>query len=291
VWLNEVVQGAAELLAYPLRVDTVEVTLDLAPDLPFLWADAHQLHQMLVNLITNAHHAMHATPPPRHLTLATRYDPARRRVLLEVADTGPGIEPAVQARIFEPFFTTKPIGQGTGLGLSLCRGIIEGHGGSIRVETLPEGGTVFRVELPVEAPPLAEVKTQPAEAPGPIRGRAILVVEDEVLIAEMLTDVLSAEGHHVEIAANGTEAVGRIRDRTYDLILSDLRMPEMDGPSFYREIARSRPDLRRRFIFITGDLLTPETRDFLEQTGAPSLSKPFAPEVVCRLIQNALQTD
>ena len=124
----------------------------------------------------------------------------------------------------------------------------------------------------------------------PTRGRTILVVEDEALIAELLTDVLSAEGHQVEIAANGTEAVDRLRDRTYDLILSDLRMPEMDGPSFYREVARSRPDLRGRFIFITGDLLSPETREFLEQTGAPSLSKPFAPEVVCRLIQEALRT-
>jgi len=290
VWLNEVVRGAAELLAYPLRVDTVMVTLDLAPDLPYLWADPHQLHQVLVNLITNAHHAMHATPPPRRLTLATRYDPARRRVLLEVADTGPGIAPAVQARIFEPFFTTKPIGQGTGMGLSLCRGIIEGHGGSIRVESLAGGGTVFQVELPAEAAPPPAAMTPPAEAPMPTRGRTILVVEDEALIAELLTDVLSAEGHQVEIAANGTEAVDRLRDRTYDLILSDLRMPEMDGPSFYREVARSRPDLRGRFIFITGDLLSPETREFLEQTGAPSLSKPFAPEVVCRLIQEALRT-
>jgi two-component system NtrC family sensor kinase len=132
VALNSVVQGAMELLAYGLQVDTVTVDWRLAPDLPGLWADPHQLHQVVVNLVTNAHQALREVPPPRHLTLTTRADPAQSRMLLEVADTGPGIPPAIQAQIFEPFFTTKPPGVGTGLGLPLCRGILEAHGGSLR---------------------------------------------------------------------------------------------------------------------------------------------------------------
>jgi signal transduction histidine kinase len=133
VALNAVVQEAVELLAYALRIDNIEVALQLGPELPTLGANPHQVHQVVVNLITNAHQALREVPPPRRLTLTTRDDPARRRVVLEVVDTGPGIPRELQERIFEPFFTTKPPGIGTGLGLPLCRGIIEGHGGTIHI--------------------------------------------------------------------------------------------------------------------------------------------------------------
>jgi signal transduction histidine kinase len=168
--LNQVIREAVDLLAYPLRVDNVTAVLDLDPALPALWADPHQLHQVVVNLVTNAHQAMRQSDPPRTITLATRLDPARGRVVLTVADTGPGIPPPIRRRIFEPFFTTKPPGQGTGLGLSLCQGIIEQHRGTIEVENPPGRGAVFRIELPVEAPP-AQPEAVAAGALPPIGSR------------------------------------------------------------------------------------------------------------------------
>lgn len=290
VSLNNVVQEAVELLAYLLRVDNVKVALDLAPDLPRLWADPHQLHQIVVNLVTNAHHAMRATPPPRRLTLATRFDPAGRRVSLAVADTGPGIPPEIQSRIFEPFFTTRPPGEGTGLGLSLCLGVIESHGGEIRVESQPGQGATFVVELPVQTPPELDREDETAEPLPPIRNKRILVVDDEPDVARVLEDVLSADGHQVEMAENGAVALDKLRAGTYDLILSDLRMPKLDGPGLYQEVERRHPEILGRFIFLTGDTLGRETTGFLERTGAPSLSKPFSPEEVRRLIQRALRT-
>jgi signal transduction histidine kinase len=172
VWLNRVIREALELLAYPLGVDGVEVRLALADDLPLLWADPHQLHQVVVNLISNAHQAMRETAPPRRLTVTTRFDPSGARVSLEVADTGPGIPPEAQARIFEPFFTTKPLGVGTGLGLSLCQGIIEGHGGTIRLASTAGPGAVFRIELPVETAPVTAPEAGSTEAPPPLKERA-----------------------------------------------------------------------------------------------------------------------
>ena len=142
-----------ELLAPAFRVDTIAVELRLAADLPRLWADPHQLQQVLVNLLTNAQQALRDVARPRQVTLTTWCDPARTQVTLEVADTGPGMPPAIRARIFEPFFTTKPPGVGTGLGLPLCQGIIEGHGGTMRVTSLPGQGTTFRVVLPVGVVP------------------------------------------------------------------------------------------------------------------------------------------
>jgi len=288
VRLNQVVQEAVELLAYPLRVDDVEVALDLAPDQPVLWADPHQLHQVLVNLITNAHHAMRETPPPRRLTFTTRFDRAAGRVSLAVADTGPGVPLAIQARIFDPFFTTKPPGQGTGLGLSLCQGIVEGHGGTIRVESPSDQGAVFRIELPVGAPPAIARPTPAPEAPPPAGRKTILVVDDEPEVAVVLAEFLTEEGHEVETAPNGAVALEKLRQRRYDLIFSDLKMPELDGPGLYREVVRRHPELRHRFVFFTGDTLASESDAFLAETGAPSLSKPFEQENIRRVVRRAL---
>ena len=288
VLLNQVVQEALELLAYPLRLAEVEVTLDLAPDLPVLWADSHQLHQVVLNLASNAHHAMRETPSPRQLGIATRLDGARGRVILEVADTGPGVPPEIQSRIFNPFFTTKPPGQGTGLGLSLCQGLVEGHGGSIRVESPPGHGATFVVELPAGTPPVVEAEARNGEALPAIRGKSILVVEDEPEIAEVLAELLAADGYLVDTVANGALALDKLRGRRYDVILSDLRMPVLDGPAFYRELERRDPALLGRVIFVSGDVLSPETRAFLTRTAALTVNKPFNATDLQRVIEQAL---
>jgi len=287
--LNRIVRETIELMAYPLRVDGVQVTLDAAPDLPALWADPAQLHQVVLNLVCNAHQAM-LQAMLRHLTISTRFDGSRRRISLAVADTGPGISPEIQSRIFEPFFTTRPEGQGTGLGLSLCRGVVEGHGGSISVESRPGEGAVFHVELPLEVPPAPPEGRAAAEAPPLIAGKTILVVDDEPMIAGVLVDILSADGHRVHTAENGAVALEKLRGQTYDLILIDIKMPELDGPALYREIQRRYPDLPRRIIFLTGDVQSREAAAFLERTGAPSLSKPFRLEELRRLTHEVLRT-
>ena len=288
VTLKRVIEEAVELLAYPLRVDDVEVTLDFADDLPALWADPSQLHQVVLNLVTNAHHAMRETQP-RQLTLTTRYDPDRERLSLAVADTGPGIRPEIQGRIFEPFFTTKASGQGTGLGLSVCRGIIEAHGGTITVESRPGQGALFRVELPPGNVPGTTHQLGAAEPTSLVRGRAVLVVDDELDVAEVLAHMLSADGHQVETVASGTLALDKLRQRTYDLILCDIKMPELNGPGFYSEVEHRHPGLHKRFIFLTGDTLSPDTRAFLGRIGASCLGKPFSPAEVQRLTQAALK--
>jgi CheY-like chemotaxis protein len=230
-------------------------------------------------------------PPPRHLTLTTRYDPAQTCVVLEVADTGPGIPPAIQARIFEPFFTTKPPGVGTGLGLPLCRGIIEEHGGSICVESQPGQGTVFRLTLPVQIGVRAreEPPRTAASLAAPRVAKTILVVDDEPGIARALAYLLRRGGHTVDTAANGRLALPKLHMQAYDLILCDLRMPELDGPGLYQAIQQQHPHLLPRVIFLTGDTLSPEARTFLEQTEVPRLSKPFRAAEVRRLVAQVLQ--
>lgn len=290
VQLNTVVGEALQLLAYTLRLDNIAISQHLAEDLPLLWADPHQLQQVVINLLTNAHHALREASMPGQLTIITRFDPVQAQVRLEVADTGSGMPPEVQARIFEPFFTTKAPGTGTGLGLSLCQGIIESHGGTISVESRAGRGTVFYVTLPVEVTPVAVADTPPAEAMTPIDGqaRAILVVDDEAGIVRALAYLLRRDGYQVDTAANGRLALAKLQEGSYDLVLCDLRMPELDGPSLYRALEACAPHLLSRFIFLTGDTLSPQAETFLQQTGVPHLMKPFRSTEVRQVVRRGL---
>jgi two-component system NtrC family sensor kinase len=289
VHLNHVVQEVVELLAYTLRANAVHVHLHLADELPPLWADPDQLHQVVLNLSTNAYQAMVETPTPRRLTFTTQFDDERARVILEVADTGPGILPEIATRIFEPFSTTKPLGVGTGLGLSLCKGIVEGHGGTISVESQSGHGAVFRIDLPVGVAPVVAPLSHTVKAPLPLQGRTILVVDDEPTVASILAQMLALDGHRVEVATNGAMALDKLQQQSFDLILSDMRMPELDGPGLYRQLACRYPKLLQQIIFLTGDALGPQVQAFLEQTQVPSLDKPFTLGGLRRVVHQVLQ--
>jgi signal transduction histidine kinase len=282
--LNQVVDDALELLSYSLRIDNVDVARRFAPDLPPLWADPHQLQQVIVNLLTNAHQALRSVSTRRRLTLTTRYELASDRIRLEIADSGPGVPADIRTRIFDPFFTTKAPGQGTGLGLSLCRGIVDAHEGILRLEATPGGGATFVVELPAGAP--AEVAE--AQRAGAMiaaePGKTILVVDDEPDVADLLAEALSLDGHRVEAVNSGAAALNRILARDYDLVFSDMKMPGMSGADLYDEVARRGRGTERRFVFVTGDTMNPTTRQFLERTGSPSLTKPFDIDEIRRLV-------
>ena len=287
--LKQVAAGALELLAYELRSDNVQVVSQMADDLPVLWADPHQLHQVLVNLIANAHQAMRRQPKPKRITVSGRHDRESGRVVIDVSDTASGIPVAIQEKIFEAFFTTKASGEGTGLGLSLCRGIIDEHGGTLTIASTGEDGTTFRIDLPVVTPPLvaAEVKAA-AEAPAPIMPRRVLIVDDEVALAEVVAEAVERDGHTTGIAVNGAMALEMLSREAFDLIISDTKMPTMDGESFYGELERVHPRLRERIIFLTGDVMSREKLQFLERTGAPYLTKPCDLEEIRRTVRRVL---
>lgn len=289
VQLNLVIAEALQLCAYALRLDNIDVSQQLADDLPALWADAQQLCQVVVNLLLNAHYALRETPTPRRLTLITRFDPAQHQVILHVADTGPGIPPEIQARLFEPFFTTKPPGVGTGLGLSLCQRIIAGHGGTCSVESQLGAGTIFRVTLPVIAAPVTRPDITEPAVPPPITGKELLVIDDEMAVVKAMKSVFQRDGHTVDTAANGLQALAKLQERSYDLLVCDLYMPELDGSGLYRALVQTHPHLLPRLIFLTGATLTPEARAFLATSGAPYLAKPCRAMELREVVQHTLQ--
>ncbi len=284
--LNEVVGRALDLLESQLRVADIGVVGNVDANLPDIWGDPHQLLEVVLNLVSNARDAMLEGHGPRELRVATRFQADVARVTLEISDTGPGIPHEVQRKVFDPFFTTKPVDQGTGLGLSLCHSIIERHNGTIRVVSQPGEGATFTVELPLEAG--ADVAAVPQPSPAPIQkhmAKRILVVDDDVDVASVVADMVRTDGHEVETAENGKVALAKLREASFDLILSDIRMPVLDGIGLYRELQAAHPGLCRRIVFVTGDVMSPETTEFLKTTAARILSKPFQPEELRRVIE------
>jgi signal transduction histidine kinase/CheY-like chemotaxis protein len=290
VALNAVIGDVLVLLRHALEADGITVQLRLADDLMPLWADANQLHHVVSNLLTNAHDALRQTVPPRQLTLTTAASADRTQVLLTITDTGPGIPEALQRRIFEPFFTTKSQRGGSGLGLPLCRSMVEGHHGSIRLTSRPGQGTTVHVALPATAPEgqAPEAAPEPA-APAPAPGGAILLIDDEAIMVQSLRRLLQRDGYDVATAATGLKGLAALEERAYAVILCDMRMPDLDGPGFYRELERRHPHLVSRVIFLTGDVLSPEAQAFFTQVDRPRMVKPFKAQEIRRVIRQVLE--
>jgi signal transduction histidine kinase len=285
--VNSIISRTLDLRTYELKVNNIEVSTDFDADLPNTMADPHQLQQVFLNLIINAEQAMIESHGKGLLRIKTRT--SEGKILISFADDGPGVAPNYLHRIFEPFFTTKPVGKGTGLGLSICQGIILEHDGKIDVDSTVGRGTTFMLEIPIQRWPIPEsaVSSVLARKGVPSRKR-ILVVEDEAQIRELLVDVLRGQGHWVDTARNGRVALEMIDSRDYDVILTDVKMPELNGPELYASIKRKGTALEQRVIFVTGDVMNAETLKFLESTGRTWLSKPFDIDSITKTVADCL---
>jgi two-component system cell cycle sensor histidine kinase/response regulator CckA len=287
--LNHVVRETLELRAEEQAANDIEVVKALAAGLPPVFADAHRIQQVLLNLMNNAEQAMVASHGRGSLVVRTWHDAALNTVSFEVSDDGPGLAPDIRAKIFDAFFTTKKVGEGTGLGLAVAYNIVKDHGGRIRVESEPGQGTSFVVDLPVTA--AAEPPPPPAPAPQPkeaIRGASILVVEDEHALASAMGEALQGAGLKVEIAGDGEDALARIRKGGYDAVICDLKMPRVTGMVIYRAIAAATPSLARRVIFVTGDVAATDAERFLAESGCRWLVKPFRTDALLRAVRDTL---
>ncbi len=283
VAVNDVVVAALDITSYAIRTSSIEVTLDLAKDIPHILADADQLHQVLLNLIINAQQSLQDRPAPRWIRVTSVYDKTADVIRVAVADSGPGIPQHLRARVFEPYFTTKPVGVGLGVGLAVSLGIVEAHGGTLTVDCPIDGGAVFTITLPVGAVGVAAVEAASApRASG--RPRTILVVDDEPEIRETLAAILTGAHHRVTTAGSGREALERMAGGQYDVILTDIRMPDIDGQALYQEIGQRWPTRAGRVVFVTGDTLTSTLRDFVAESGRPVIEKPFLPSEVRRIV-------
>jgi len=290
---NEIVERTLALRGYELKIENISVDCSLAENLPPTLADPYQLQQVFLNLLVNAEQALLHSRGGGRVSIRT-YQPSVQRVAFEVADDGPGVSREIASRIFDPFFSTKAPGEGTGLGLSIVYGIVKQHGGDVYFENQTGGGARFVVDLPLVS--AAEVESHEDISPNAVQTTAvgasrILVVEDEASVANLISDVLKEEGHHVEVTLDGQEGLARLSRGHYDAILCDLRMPRLDGQAFYDALVQAGSAMKDRILFITGDTLAPRTRDFLEPRGLPHLDKPFRVEELKLSVHAILERD
>lgn len=285
--IDRIVEAAMEIVGYGMRADSIEVTIDLNHALPEIACDASQLIQVFTNLFVNAQQALVTQSLPRTIDVSGRLAADGKSVTIEVQDNGPGIPDEILSRIFDPFFTTREKEQGTGLGLSVSLGLIRAHGGAIDVKSTPGGGTVFSIRLPVDKP-VDHVEEIPITPSPDSKTGKILIVEDESEIALMLAEFLEPLGHHVTFAETGRVALDRVEKEDFDLVLTDLRMPDLNGRELYAELQRRAPGLAARTIFVTGDTLSGNFEQFLDEAGRPVIEKPFTPHEIREIVSKEL---
>jgi len=273
--VNQVVRETLALRSYEQSLANISTIEALAAGLPLAFADPHQFQQVLLNLIINAEQAMLGANGRGTIVLRSWQDIEAEAVVLEVSDDGPGVPEEVQPKIFDPFFTTKEVGKGTGLGLTVAYAIVQEHGGRITVKSSPGEGASFFVSLPVSDGPIKPALVKEPERVDVGAGAVVLVVEDEAALGAAVAESLRDAGFTVDRAGDGEEALARVRERAYDLIVCDLKMPRVDGMTFYRTLERDHPDAARRVLFVTGDVAGTEAERFLEETNCRWLAKPF----------------
>jgi CheY-like chemotaxis protein/anti-sigma regulatory factor (Ser/Thr protein kinase) len=263
----------------------VDLVVDVAP-VPLVRGNAAELREVLVNLVQNALDAL-----PHGGSVRMRTERHGDEVIVSVADNGTGMPPRVRHRIFDPFFTTKGAA-GSGLGLSVAYTIVARHKGQIAVESEEGQGTTFTIRLPAAAEAPAEpaappvIATPPATAPAERQRGRVVVVDDERDLAVMLARMLQGEGHEVHVCTRGAEALELIEQEQFDVLLTDVSMPDMDGWEVARRVKAVRPELPVAVVTGWGSQL--EGID-LEARGVDFLlGKPFTVAAARELVARAL---
>jgi signal transduction histidine kinase/CheY-like chemotaxis protein len=276
--LNQVIRDTVALRQHDFATAGMRVDLDLGAGPIWLQGNELELQQVFLNIINNAYDALKETRGQPTLNIRTSTDDAKATITF--SDNGPGM--ASPKQVFDHFYTTKKVGQGTGLGLSISYAIVHDHGGQITAENRPEGGARFSLVLPrSEGEETVRKPPRQATAPGPREKQpltaSVLVVDDEPSVLELQMEILRSVGAAAVGVETGEEAIELLRQREFDLVVSDLKMPgEISGEDLFYWVEANRPAAARGFVFVTGDTAAEATQMFLQKTRRPCLLKPFS---------------
>jgi PAS domain S-box-containing protein len=287
--INGILLSTLRLREYQLEIANIKVLTNLAPDLPHIVADAGQLQQVFINIILNAETEMKLSHGRGTLMIETECVDGTIRISFK--DNGRGIPKENINRIFDPFFTTRRVGEGTGLGLSVCHGIIAEHNGKIYAQSRKGKGATFILELPIMIE--AKQTEMPSAAPQEIqqvctRKCDILVIDDEPSILEFVEQLLTDKGHCVDAVDNARDAIEFFNSKSYDLILMDVLMPDMNGIELYKRFQQMDKSVDSRVLIMTGDVLGMTSMDVISETRVPCIEKPFDHDVLMAKIDEVI---
>jgi signal transduction histidine kinase len=277
VSLNNVVSGALDLMEHEIRY-RARIEKDLQADLPALVGQPERLKKLFFNLLENAAQAIDEGDAEHHLIKIKTWCDAGA-IFVSISDDGRGIAPEVMPHIFTPFYTTKPVGVGMGIGLSTAQDIAKKHGGEVVVTSRPNAGAQVQVRFPLRVAPSDS-------APKGVR-RRVLLIDDEPHLLKALQRMLS-QRHEVAIALGGQTALDILKEKEFDIIVSDMMMPDVDGVDVFNRLAVLRPGSEKKIVFATGGVFTTRVQEFMAKVPNRSLQKPFTPDDVFALIDEVV---
>ncbi len=284
--INEVIETAVEVARYGDSLGNAEIELALDRELKPVCADPDQITQVVINLVLNAAQAIGENSG--HIRVLSK--PLKDGARIVVEDDGPGIPKDIRARVFEPFFTTKGVGKGTGIGLAMCHRIVAAHKGNISVEAADAGGARFVITLPCSKADRRKMVAAPPDG-ATDKTAHILVIDDEPDVADLNAEILERGGFSTHVVYNAQDALDTLGESSYDAVLSDLNMPDIDGRGVYEAITERQPELARHTGFLTGDTMGRQSQAFLGEVKRPYIEKPVSPkelrEFVTRLISGS----
>jgi PAS domain S-box-containing protein len=290
--INTLIDNTLNMRNYVLKTSNISVNTVYDTTLPLITVDPGQIQQVVLNLIINAEYFIKKSGKAGKLNIMTKK--VGDKIQISFSDNGVGIPRENLKRLFQPFFTTKPVGEGTGLGLSLSHAIITEHRGTINVESEPGRGTTFTIELPINT---GEVKNaeiipeQERKTENNTSRVSILVVDDEPSVQQFIRSTLDSAGYSVDTTGNPYDALKIIEDKKYDLIIIDIKMPGISGQELYHKIVNDRPFMSAKILFTTGDAANTEVKAFFQRHNLPSISKPFDRKTLEKKIRDILDAE
>lgn len=301
---SDLVERTLDLRRGSFRTGDIRLKLSYDADVPKIWVDGPQIQQVLLSLLINAEQALYGWRSPQIVidvytarapidrpTVLPRLERAANHptgdpiVVIDLADNGPGLPQPVLERLFEPFVTTRPVGQGIGMGLATAHAIVGQHNGQLLVSSMPERGATFRIALPVLHH--TDTPVPPTVAPRVVVTKRVLVIDDEPAIVDLVARLLSRSGYQVLGAVSAAKGLEILHERAFDLILCDMRMPDMDGRTFYANLRHDLPNAAARVVIMTGDTSNIQTDSFLNEHSLPVLRKPFTRHELLTIVSRA----
>lgn len=279
--INQMMENTISLLKYKFQSKNIKIVKEFKTNIPELNVDKKQISKVFLNLLTNSYEAMEHRGG--ELIISTDCEDAHCRIMIK--DTGIGIPDDILNDIFDPFFTTKSEKNNVGLGLSIVYNLLQNHKGTIQISSHEQKGTTVTITLPVEKD---QSKTFISDIGETSKGSRILIIDDDEYLRDVMKDILE-EFYEVDIAESGDQAITKITSSNeYNVILTDIRMPGIDGPTLYSWVKNHYPGLEKRMIFTTGDTYDPETNKFLDSIGNIYISKPFYVDDLRKVVKKML---
>jgi CheY-like chemotaxis protein len=257
----------------------IAIKLELAENLPNAWANSNQIDRVLFKLIANAQEGV-GNDLGRQGLIQIKTSVEHGRIHVVVIDNGRGIHSREMARLFK--------NEDSYVELTACAEIAQDHGGELYAWSSYGEGSVFTLELPIHVGIEQEVQPTSTSSQQGLQGKRILVIDDEVDVSRLVSDVLETQGAQIDLANSGLQAVEQIKAKEYDLFICDQHMPDFSGERVYWSAKSVNPQLHSRFLFVTGDVLNDDTNHFFMQTGARYLRKPFRTVELVAAVEQAL---